>query len=357
LADFRVSGPGWSHDVAVGPLAESAAAISAICGNLRVPLVTDKRILELHARKIEGIADFQPVIVPEGEAAKSWDTLRQLTGSFVALGVTRQTPIVAFGGGSVGDVAGLAAALFKRGCPVIQLPTTLLAQVDSAIGGKTAIDAMGQKNLVGAFHPPALVVCNPAFLDTLDERHVRAGYAEVVKYGLIDDPAFFAWCEDNGSALIAGDAEARMHAISHCVRAKASFVAGDLRDQKGTRALLNLGHSFGHAIEALAGPDTVLHGEAVSVGMTMAFRFSAALELCPEEDAERVRAHLAIALPTKLADLGLAGRGMDLLPLIAADKKAGPGRITLILARGIGRAFVERSVDERRLAAFLQEAI
>ena len=356
MAEIRVSGEGWSHDVIVGPIADAAGPIARLCRDQRVPLVTDQRILELHGGKLRGIVDFHPVVVPEGEAAKSWRTLEHLTESFFELGVTRQTPVIAFGGGSIGDVAGLAAALFKRGCPVVHMPTTLLAQVDSAIGGKTAIDAMGQKNLVGAFHPPALVACDPAFLDTLDARQLRAGYSEVVKYGLIDDPEFFAWCEANGAALVSGDADARLHAILHCVQSKARFVAADLHDRSGTRALLNLGHSFGHAIEALAGPDSVLHGEAVAVGMVLAFRFSAELGLCTDDEAERVREHLSAFLPTSLGEVGFAGRGGDLLPLIAADKKAGPGAITLILARGIGAAFVERSVDPVRLAAFLAAA-
>lgn len=357
MADIRLSGEGWSHDVIVGPVENAAGAMADLCGNQRVPLVSDERILALHLDKLCGVADFEPITVPAGEAAKSWDTLRHLTRRFAELGVTRQTPVVAFGGGSVGDVAGLAAALFKRGCPIIHLPTTLLAQVDSAVGGKTAIDDMGQKNLVGAFHPPALVACDPAFLDTLDRRQLRAGYAEIVKYGLIDDSDFFAWCESNGTALLDGDPDARLNAIDHCVRAKSRFVAADLHDRAGIRALLNLGHSFGHAIEAHAGSDTVLHGEAVAVGMLLAFRFSADQGLCAPAASERVARHLAdVGLPITLEEVGLEGRGSDLLPLIAADKKAGPSRLTLILVRGVGQAFVDRSVDPEHLSRFLATA-
>jgi 3-dehydroquinate synthase len=254
-------------------------------------------------------------------------------------------------------VTGLAASVFKRGCPVIHVPTTLLSQVDSALGGKTAIDALGQKNLVGTFHLPAMIAVDPAFLDSLDERQMRSGYAEVVKYGLIDDAEFFGWCEDNGPASLAGDPDARAIAIEKCLRTKARFVAEDLRDANGRRALLNLGHSFGHAIEALAGLDGVLHGEAVAIGLSMAFAFSAERGLSNQADAQRVRAHLeALALPTRLAEVGLAGRGADLLPLIRQDKKAKSGSVNMVLARRIGEAFLARDVDTEKLADFLSRA-
>ncbi|MEO7409829.1 MAG: 3-dehydroquinate synthase family protein, partial [Sphingomicrobium sp.] len=243
------------------------------------------------------------------------------------------------GGGSVGDVTGLAASLFKRGCPVIHVPTTLLSQADSAIGGKTAIDAAGQKNLVGTFHMPALVVADPSLLDTLDQRQLRSGYAEIVKYGLIDDPAFFDWCEQHGAALIAGDRDARFSAIATCIRAKARFVTADPFDQTGHRALLNLGHSFAHAIEAEAGIGQLLHGEAVAIGLVLAFRLSVRLGLCPEADALRLAAHLrSLGLPTGLDQVGLARSGDALVELMRADKKNRSGQFTLILAHGIGRA-------------------
>ena len=255
--------------------------------------------------------------------------------------MSRGSPIIAFGGGSVGDVTGLAASLFKRGCPVIHVPTTLLAQADSAIGGKTAIDAAAQKNLVGSFHMPALVVADPSLLDTLDQRQLRSGYAEIVKYGLIDDPAFFAWCEDHGAALIAGDRAARRHAIATCIRAKARFIAADPFDRTGQRALLNLGHSFAHAIEAVAGIGRLLHGEAVAIGLVLAFRLSVRLGLCPEADALRLAAHFrGLGLPTGLDRVGLARSGDALIEQMRADKKNRPGQFTLVLAHGIGRATV-----------------
>jgi 3-dehydroquinate synthase len=323
---------------------------------VRLPVVTDARVFELHGKRLAGLSLEEPVLVPEGEAAKDWETLGQIVERLAFLGVRRGTPIIALGGGSVGDVAGLAASLFKRGCPVIHIPTTLLAQADSAIGGKTAIDAAGQKNLVGTFHHPLLVVADPSLLDTLGERQMRSGYAEVVKYGLIDDPASFAWCEANGRKALDGDRIARRAAIEHCVRAKARFVAADPDDTGGTRALLNLGHTFGHAVEALAGHD-VLHGEAVAVGTALAFGFSEHLGLCPAADLRRVQVHLnAIGLPTTLKEVGLAGPPEELLAVMAHDKKADAAGLTLILARGIGKAFVEHAVALPSLEAFLRLA-
>jgi 3-dehydroquinate synthase len=357
LNSFTVSGAGWSHEVIVGELPTAAAALRRVCGDRPVPVVTDERVLALHGSRLESILDIVPITIPEGEESKNWTTLQQLTERFVDLGLTRDRPVIAFGGGSVGDVAGLAASLFKRGCAVVNIPTSLLAQVDSALGGKTAIDACGQKNLIGTFHPPALVVCDPAFLETLDERQLRAGYAEVVKYGLIGDQDFFAWCEANGAALLGGSGEARLYAVEHCLRAKARLIGDDLHDLSGRRALLNLGHSFGHAIETLTGFEAVLHGEAVAVGMTLAFALSLELGLCPPKDVERVRSHFAnVRLPTTLAAVGLGGRGADLLPLLGKDKKASAAGPVLILARGIGRAFVAREIDPAQLADFLHKA-
>jgi 3-dehydroquinate synthase len=273
------------------------------------------------------------------------------------LGPTRNTPIVALGGGSVGDVAGLAAALFKRGCPVVHIPTTLLAQADSAVGGKTAIDAFGEKNLIGTFHQPSLVIADPSLLDTLDERQLRAGYAEVVKYGLIDDPAFFAWCEVNGRGVLAGHPDLRRQAIVTSIQSKVRIIAGDVEDRSGKRALLNLGHSFGHAIEAENGLGNMLHGEAVALGLSLAFRYSAEIGMCPKSDADRVTSHLAASgLPTRMAEAGLGGNAGRLVKRMAGDKKNLEGRLALILAGGIGKAFLEANIDARRLADFLDRA-
>jgi 3-dehydroquinate synthase len=277
-------------------------------------------------------ADFagRHVLKP-GEGSKIMTGLEALLDAMIEAGIGRADHVVALGGGVVGDLAGLAAALLKRGCPWIAVPTSLLAQADSAIGGKTAINSRQGKNLIGAFHPPALVLIDPDTLDTLPPEELRAGYAEVVKMGLIGDPDFFAWCEAHGPALIAGDRHARCYAVETCVRAKAALVLGDESDTKGRRALLNFGHSYGHAIEAETG---IRHGEAVAIGMAMAFRLSVERGLCPVEDAERVFAHLAAAgLP-----LGTDADPARLEARMAHDKKGG----ALVLTRGIGRAFLER---------------
>ncbi len=232
-----------------------------------------------------------------------------------------------------------------------------MAQADSAVGGKTAIDAFGEKNLIGTFHQPSLVLADPSLLDTLDARQLRAGYAEVVKYGLIDDPGFFAWCEANGRGLLAGHPDLRRQAITTSIAAKARIVAGDVEDRSGQRALLNLGHSFGHAIEAECGFGNILHGEAVALGLSLAFRFSAELGLCPPSDVERVTANLAASgLPVSLAKAGLARRSDRLIRRMAGDKKNLSGRIALVLVRGIGKAYLEPNVDQRRLADFLDRA-
>jgi 3-dehydroquinate synthase len=293
--------------------------------------------------------------VPAGEASKSWARLETLVDFLLASGIERGDHLVAFGGGMVGDLAGFAAAIVKRGCKFVQLPTTLLAQVDSSVGGKTGINAASGKNLIGAFHQPAAVLIDPSTLDTLPPRQLRAGYAEVVKYGLIGDPAFFAWCEANGGALLAGDPAARLHAIETCVRAKAAIVAADERETSGKRALLNLGHTFGHALEAQAGfSDRLLHGEAVALGIALVFRFSAARGLCPAEDAARVGAHFAgVGLPTRLE----RGDAAALVAHMARDKKRSGGRAAFILARGIGSTFVDTTIELAEVEQFLQREL
>ena len=337
-----------AYDVLVGPLGEALAGLDGAS-----IVISEPRVFGLHGSRLAALpGDAPPILIPEGEAAKSWDVLHELLAELAARNASRSTRIVAFGGGSVGDVAGLAASLFKRGCPVVHVPTTLLAQADSAVGGKTAIDAFGEKNVIGSFHQPSLVIADPSFLATLDPRQLRSGYAEIVKYGLIDDPAFFAWCEAHGAALLAGDDDARGHAIATALAAKARMIAGDVEDRSGRRALLNLGHTFAHAIESAAGLGVVLHGEAVAIGMVLALRLSAALGHCEARDADRVAAHLAtVGLPTNLDDVGIAGR--DLTDWMVRDKKNDAAGLTLILARGIGAAFVARGVDRAALTAFL----
>lgn len=352
MSVIRVGDGPAAYEVRVGPLAQGLEAVRA---GARLAVVSDETVWGLHGGLLRDRFDTVPLLVPCGEDAKDWSVLHDLLRRLAELDPDRATPILALGGGSVGDLAGLAAALFKRGIPVVHVPTTLLAQADSAVGGKTAIDFAGQKNLVGTFHAPSLVLADPALLATLDSRQMRSGFAEVVKYGVIDDAGFFAWLEDHGGDVLAGHAEHLPHAIATAIAAKARAVTGDERDLKGQRALLNLGHSFGHAIEAEAGIGRLLHGEAVAIGMVLALRFSAALGHAGEADARRVEALLAKAgLPTTLAQAGV--RGEALVRHMGSDKKNEGKGLTLILARGIGQAFVERGVPAERVRAFLAAA-
>ncbi len=352
-----------SYDVAIeaGGLARAGAHLARFMPRGRVAIVTDSHVADAHLGTLAaafgdaGIA-AEPIVLPPGEATKSWAQLETLTDRLIALGVERSDHVVALGGGVIGDLVGFACAVLKRGCGFVQIPTTLLAQVDSSVGGKTAINARAGKNLIGAFHQPSYVLIDPDTLDTLPPRQLAAGYAEVAKYGLIDDPAFFAWCEANGARLIAGDPEARAHAIAISVASKARIVAEDERETRGRRALLNLGHTFGHALEAETGfSDRLFHGEGVACGMALAFRFSAAQGLCPIADAERVTRHLAaVGLPTTLAAAGIAGAdGATLVAHMLHDKKMAGGRLPFLLARGIGETFVATDVDLGAVAAFL----
>jgi len=324
----------------------------------RAVIVTDSNVAAHQLPRLEaslGDIERHVIVLPAGEATKSWAQLEALTDRLLALEVERGDHVIALGGGVIGDLVGFAAAILKRGCGFVQIPTTLLAQVDSSVGGKTAINSRAGKNLIGAFHQPAFVLIDPSVLDTLPRRDVAAGYAEVVKYGLIGDFDFFEWCEANAEALLAGDPGARAHAIAKSVAAKAAIVGEDERETSGRRALLNLGHTFGHALEAEAGfSDRLLHGEGVAAGMALAFRFSARQGLCPMQDAERVAAHLrAVGLPDGLAAAGIAATGETLVAHMLHDKKMAAGTLPFILARGIGDSFVDKSVSLADVAAFL----
>jgi 3-dehydroquinate synthase len=295
--------------------------------------------------------------LPSGEGSKNWRELERLVDWLLSRHVERNDHIIALGGGVVGDITGFAAHIVKRGCHFVQIPTSLLAQVDSSVGGKTAINSGAGKNLVGAFHQPSLVLIDPTVLETLPPRELRAGYAEVVKYGLIDAPEFFKWCDANLDAFMAGDADARRYAIARSVEAKARIVAADEKELNGTRALLNLGHTFGHALEAETGYcDTLLHGEGVAAGMALAFRYSARRGHCPAEDAAQVSAHLERAgLPTTLRAAHIDASGAKLVEHMLHDKKKSGGTLPFLLANGIGKTFVARDVDLAAVAAFLDE--
>lgn len=352
-----------SYDIMIGDglLDRAGEQLARVAPNGRLLVVSDEQVWAAQGERLRrglGGVEAVPVIVPAGEASKSWSGLEQIVDRLLAAGVERSDHIVAFGGGVVGDLAGFAAAVVNRGCHYVQIPTTLLAQVDSSVGGKTAINVAAGKNLVGAFHQPALVLIDPDCLDTLDPRQMCAGYAEIVKYALIEDAALFDWLDRDGRRLLDGDRDARSRAIAAAVAGKARVVEADERETSGRRALLNLGHTFGHALEAECGySDSLLHGEAVALGCVLAFDYSAARGLCPADDAARARAHFAgVGLPTALAEVGLGGRGARLADHMRLDKKREGGRVAFILARGIGAAFVARDVELDDVADFLDRA-
>ena len=353
-----------SYDIVIGRgvLGSLGERIKALRPGARVAIVSDETVarhcLAAAQQALSGIAAAAPVVVPPGEGSKSFPVLEKVCEALIESRIERGDLVLALGGGVVGDLAGFVAAVVRRGLDYVQVPTTLLSQVDSSVGGKTAIDSRHGKNLVGAFHQPVLVVADTALLDTLPGREFRAGYAEVAKYGLISDAAFFAWLESNWREIVSGG-PAREHAVAVSCRAKALTVARDERET-GERALLNLGHTFGHAFEAAAGfSDRLLHGEAISLGMVCAFDFSVRRGLAPATDAERVRQHLAaVGLPTHLSEVAGGLPDADrLMDLISQDKKVKRGKLTFILVRGIGSAFIAPDVEAAEVRSFIQEKL
>ncbi len=366
MAVINVALAGRSYEVRVGGglLANLAAECGPLLRKRRVPIVTDANVHRLWSAPVEAAlreAGHEPrwLVHAPGEQAKSWQELARTVDWLLAEEVERGDHILALGGGVVGDLTGFAAAVLKRGCGFVQLPTTLLAQVDSSVGGKTAINCASGKNLVGAFHQPALVLADLDALGTLPPRQLRAGYAEVLKYGVLGDASFFAWCEENARGLLAGDRGSREYAVRVSVSEKARIVAEDERETTGARALLNLGHTFGHALEAESGfSDRLLHGEAVALGMVLAARFSARVGLMGEADAGRIaRAIDAAGLPSELAALGLQAGGKRLASHMLYDKKMDAGTLPFVLLRGIGEAFLDRKVALDEVAAFLDEEL
>jgi 3-dehydroquinate synthase len=355
-----------SYGIVIGSglISQAGAQLSAVLSGARAAIVTDENVAGLHLSALhkalaqEGI-EATTITVPAGEASKSFDRLQDIVSQLLDARLERNDVVIAFGGGVVGDLAGFAAAITRRGMQLMQVPTSLLAQVDSSVGGKTGINAPQGKNLVGAFYQPRLVLADTDLLATLPAREFAAGYAEIVKYGLIDAPEFFAWLEANREAVFAGG-EATIHAVNECCKAKAAIVAAD-EHEAGRRALLNLGHTFGHALEGACGYDAtrLVHGEAVAIGLVLAHQFSAELDLAPHEDAERVRAHLRQAgLPVALS--AIAGPPLAVAQLmhhISQDKKVTSGRLTFILTKGIGRAFIADNVDADIVRQFLQHQL
>ncbi len=354
-----------AYDVEIGQalLAQSGARIAGLLTRPKVWIVTEETVAGLHLATLRaGLSaagiDSETLILPPGESTKSWPHLQRVAEWLLDERVERGDVVVAFGGGVVGDLVGFAAAIHRRGIRFVQIPTSLLAQVDSSVGGKTGINARQGKNLIGAFHQPSLVLADIDVLGTLEPRDFLAGYGEVAKYGMLGDSAFFAWLEANGPAL-ARTPTLRQEAVRRSVRMKADIVAGDETEQ-GDRALLNLGHTFCHALEAATGySDRLLHGEGVAIGCALAFELSSRLGLCSQEDPSRVRAHLA-AMGTKRDISDIPGDLPDaeaLMSLMGQDKKVVAGQLRFILARGIGEAFVTADVPQDAVLTMLRDAL
>ncbi len=355
-----------AYDVLIGPglLAQAGALIAPLLRRPRVAIVTDERVGALHLEALlaglaaEGV-EAAHLTLPAGEATKSWPHLERTVEWLLAEKVERGDVVVALGGGVIGDLVGFAAAVMRRGVRFVQVPTSLLAQVDSSVGGKTGINAPQGKNLIGAFHQPSLVLADIGVLSTLKPRDFLAGYGEVVKYGLLGDATFFEWLEENGPALAAGDESARIKAVRRSVEMKADIVVRD-ETERGDRALLNLGHTFCHALEAATGySDRLLHGEGVAIGCGLAFELSARMGLCAQEDPSRVRAHLSdMKMKVDLSDIeGDLPDATGLLALMAQDKKVVDGTLRFILARGIGKAFLTADVPPGTVKDVLEDAL
>jgi 3-dehydroquinate synthase len=353
-----------SYDVRIGAglIAEAGAQIAPLLRRRRVAVLTDETVSALHLDALRaGLGDIEmtALALPAGEATKGWPEFSRAVDWLLAEKIERRDVVIAFGGGVIGDLAGFAAAVLRRGVRFVQIPTTLLAQVDSSVGGKTGINSTHGKNLIGAFHQPSLVLADIGVLATLPTRDFLSGYGEVVKYGLLGDAAFFDWLEANGPAMAAGDAALRQYAVRRSVEMKARIVERD-ETEEGDRALLNLGHTFCHALETATGySGRLLHGEGVAIGCALAFELSQRLGLCSQEEPSRVRAHLkTMGMKADLADIpGDLPDADGLLHLMAQDKKVVDGRLRFILARGIGAAFVTSDVPGAVVRSVLQEAL
>ncbi len=350
------------YDILIGPelIGRAGAEIRRVLPNARVAVVSDVNVAGFHLDGLKaslGEACLAEIVLPAGEKTKNFDALQQVVDGILAARLERGDAVVALGGGVIGDLTGFAAGIVRRGMHFIQIPTSLLAQVDSSVGGKTGINSVHGKNLVGVFHQPKLVLADTGALDTLSEREFRAGYAEVAKYGLIDKPDFFEWLEKNWRGVFAGGPE-RIEAIAISCQAKADVVARDERET-GDRALLNLGHTFGHALESATSYDSarLVHGEGVAIGMALAHRFSARMNLASPDDAARVEHHLkAVGLPVRMSEIpGDLPDAETLLGYIAQDKKVSRGSLTFILTRGIGQSFIAKDVPSSEVLSFLRE--
>jgi 3-dehydroquinate synthase len=367
ISTVPVALAGRAYDILIGRglITQAGALIAARLPKARAFIVTDETVAALHLAKLEaslkaaGIG-FASLALKPGEATKNWADLGRVVEAILAGRFERGDIVIAFGGGVIGDLTGFAAAIARRGMRYVQMPTTLLAQVDSSVGGKTAVNSPAGKNLIGAFHQPSLVIADTALLDTLDPREMRAGYAETIKYGLIDRPDMFDWLEGGGWRGLFAGSEERERAVRLSCESKAAVVARD-ETETGDRALLNLGHTFGHAIEAVTSYDgaRLVHGEGVAIGMALAHRFSRRLGLCAGQDAVRVERHLeTVGLPTRLAQVpGGVGAVAELMAAIRQDKKVSRGALTFILTRGIGQSFIAKDVDPGEVECFLADEL
>lgn len=353
-----------TYDILIGPglIGRAGAEIAQCLPGVRVAVVTDENVAKAHLDNLRtglaaGDIESTPIVLPAGEKTKSFEALQRVVDGVLAARLERGDAVVALGGGVIGDLAGFASGIVRRGMKFVQMPTSLLAQVDSSVGGKTGINSSYGKNLIGVVHQPQLVLADTDTLHTLPEREFRAGYAEMAKYGLIDGPDFFAWLEKNWREIFAGG-PARIEAIAQSCQAKADVVARD-EFETGDRALLNLGHTFGHALEGATGYDgaRLVHGEGVAIGMALAFRFSARLNLASPDDAARVEAHLRdVGLPWRMADIpGTLPDADRLFEFITQDKKVKRGALTFILTRGIGQSFIANDVPASEVVAFLKD--
>ena len=352
----------YDIEIGTGFLAKAGDMIAAQLGKRKCAIVTDENVAALHLAKLQQSLDkagldHETIVLAPGEATKNFVPLASACEKLLQTQIERDDLIIAFGGGVIGDLAGFAASILRRGMRFVQIPTTLLSQVDSSVGGKTGINTPQGKNLIGTFHQPSLVIIDTDVLETLPERELKAGYAEVVKYGLIDDAAFFTWLEDNGERLLSGDLQARTHAIATSCRSKARIVAQDERES-GVRALLNLGHTFGHALEAFANYDgSLLHGEGISIGMVMAYELSEQLGLCKKGATARVEQHFkTVGLPTRISDISTKdGPHADaLLNAMAQDKKVKDGKLVFIMARDIGDSYIDNDIPIQALSDYLK---
>ena len=346
-------------DIGPGLMVSAGKTLSEILPSKRICVVTDENVAKhyvmplMKSLEAAGFVAGPPIILPAGEETKNFKNLLSIVDRCLSYKLDRKSTLIALGGGVVGDITGFAASMIMRGIGFVQIPTTLLAQVDSAVGGKTAINTEQGKNLVGSFYQPKHVIIDTDVLTTLPDRERKAGYAEILKYALIQDPQFFDWLEENAGPLLSGDTAALTHAIETSCAIKAEIVSADEKEERDLRALLNLGHTYGHALEALGGYDgRLLHGEAVSIGMLLAFTYAAAAGLCPAKDVERIKAHL------EKAGLMIAppfpASAKDIVKKMRDDKKNTDGKLTLVLARGIGQAFIEHDIQESAVQMCLE---